>query len=139
MQAPVDAPTRAATDAGPAEASRSVATAVRGSQRPAPRPPTALATQTVAAAAPAPPVAPPPPPLAPLPAPPVLPPAPPVSAAMGGGSTSVSGGGQQDTGPPVGVMGVDVVTPMPPGSSGGIDDLIPSVIGVAENPGSRPT
>ena len=69
----------------------------------------------------------------------MLPYAPPVSAANGGGSTSVSGGGQQDTGPPLAVLGGETTTPMPAGATGSFDDLSPSVSGVAENPGSRPT
>jgi hypothetical protein len=58
---------------------------------------------------------------------------------VAGSGTSFSGGGQQDTGPPLGVIGGEVTTPMAAGASVALDSLSPAVIGIAPNPGSRPT
>jgi hypothetical protein len=58
---------------------------------------------------------------------------------MGGSGAAASGGGQQETGPPLAVLGGEVVTPLPPGPSGSHEDESPSVTGIAEEPGSRPT
>lgn len=71
--------------------------------------------------------------------PPMLPSVPPASTAVAGSGTSFSGGGQQDTGPPLGVVDGEAVTPMAPGSNAALDDLSADVTGTPENPGSRPT